>query len=406
LVVIAPILSLALTFRSSAWVAIPVVWAITGTFTLSVSFANTTLLASTFPMLGGRFAVVFGHVALAPGLLTRDPEENPDDSATRSRFIAMARGLTLAVPIVVVIGALLGSADPVFGSWFDRRFLIRSIVMVSTGSWVLLGLARAAAARRPTPVLRPAPKLGSVEVVSVLGALCALYAVFVISQVVTLRGGAQHVLDTTGLTYAEYARSGFFQLLAAASITLVVVLTARACADRRRLSVMVVSEATITLTLAVVAVALRRLGLCESAYGLTLLRLASTTTAVWIGVVFIVLATAVARRGSDGHWFGPVVVLSGILFVGLWAAGHPADTVARVNVERAANGSSLDVDALFQLGSDGVPALVNGSSRLSALDQQMLRRSLCSAEQRERRGVAFNHAESTANRLLAEFCSR
>ena len=406
LIALGPILSIALMSRASEWVTIPVVCAITVSFLLAVSFADSNSFASTFPMLGGRFSLVMGHLAFAPGMLTRDPDEIRHDSATRSRVLAVARGLALAIPIVVVIGALLGAADPVFESWFDPPRLLQNLVLVLIGAWVLLGLARAAAAKRPTPVLGGAPTLGTVEVVSVLGALSAVYAAFVISQVVAVAGGAKHVLQTTGLTYAEYARSGFFQLLAAASITLIVLLSVRACADRRRLSVLVGSEVTIVLTLAVVAVAIRRLDLYESAYGLTLLRLASTTTAVWIGVVFLVLAVAVARRASSAQWFGPAVVLSGVLFVGMWAAANPADVVARVNVRRAAHGSALDIGSSFQLAADGVPALVEGSHRLSPQDQQLLRLSLCSREPRERRGAAFNHAEATAERVLENYCDR
>ena len=64
------------------------------------------------------------------------------------------------------------------------------------------------------------PRLGTVEVVTVLVALNAVFLAFVILQAAYLFGG-QDTLAATGLTYAEYARQGFFQLLAAASNMLV-----------------------------------------------------------------------------------------------------------------------------------------------------------------------------------------
>ena len=68
----------------------------------------------------------------------------------------------------------------------------------------------------------------------VLGALCALYAAFVAAQLVGVSSGSRHILESQGLTYAEYAREGFFQLLWAAAITVVVLLCVRACTGRAR----------------------------------------------------------------------------------------------------------------------------------------------------------------------------
>ncbi len=70
------------------------------------------------------------------------------------------------------------------------------------------------------------------------------------------------MLETAGLTYAEYARTGFFQLIAVATITLGALLGLRALTDlddavtRRRF--VVLAEAAVVLTLVVVFVALRR----------------------------------------------------------------------------------------------------------------------------------------------------
>ena len=62
----------------------------------------------------------------------------------------------------------------------------------------------------------------------VLSGLALLYGLFAVAQLVASTGGDDRVQDTTGLTYAEYARNGFFQLLWAAAITIVVLLGLRA----------------------------------------------------------------------------------------------------------------------------------------------------------------------------------
>jgi hypothetical protein len=59
----------------------------------------------------------------------------------------------------------------------------------------------------------------------------ALFGAFAAAQLVVLAGGGRHVIETAGLTYAQYARSGFFQLLAVAVITLLILMSVRAVAD-------------------------------------------------------------------------------------------------------------------------------------------------------------------------------
>ena len=96
------------------------------------------------------------------------------------------------------------------------------------------------------------------------------------------------------VSYADYARKGFFQLLAVAAMTLVLLLVARAMAtppDNRRLdtAVLVPALAACVLTLLIVLVAIRRLNLYGAAYGQTMLRLYSTLFAAWVGAVFVIV---------------------------------------------------------------------------------------------------------------------
>ena len=61
-------------------------------------------------------------------------------------------------------------------------------------------------------------RLSRAEWVIPLALLDALFLAFVIVQLAVLFGGHDRVLRTTGLTYAEYARSGFWQLLAVGGV--------------------------------------------------------------------------------------------------------------------------------------------------------------------------------------------
>jgi hypothetical protein len=120
-------------------------------------------------------------------------------------------------------------------------------------------------------------------------------------------------------------RSGFFQLLACAAITLVVLLSVRACSRPCRQLLTVLCAVTIALTLGVVFSAISRLELYEAAFGLTLLRLACLAAACWIAVIFLLLAATLPRRGLAARYFPAAMVISGRTAVAVWAIVNPAD---------------------------------------------------------------------------------
>src|SRR5690606_21188665 len=88
-------------------------------------------------------------------------------------------------------------------------------------------------------------------------ALDAMVLLFVLVQLGALVGGHAYVRQTAGLSYAEYARQGFGQLLAATALTLVVVGVAARWAPREsardRLLVRVALGILCLATLGVVA---------------------------------------------------------------------------------------------------------------------------------------------------------
>lgn len=373
----APVLGLFLTLRSSPWVLVPVTFGVAVLLLVGVSLgADGSGLGVTFPAIATRTAIALGHLGLAPGMF-RSPGGFAPDGAARKRAISLARGALLGGPVLIVIGVLLALADPIFRSWFDIPALLEHLVLAVIGAWAVLGLSRAASAQQPSPALPPARTLGTVEASVVLGGLCALYAAFVTAQFVALSGAGHHILVTQGLTYAEYARSGFFQLLACAAITFVVLLCLRAFASSVHPVLAVLCGLTTVLTIGVVIVAIRRLQLYEAAFGLTMLRLACLVAAVWIGVVFVLLGCTLTPRGLPGRYFPATVLLSGLIAVGIWGVSNPASIVAQTNLRRAEHGRTLDIGQAVSLGPDAVPVLVAGLSDLNKAQAAGLRHEIC-----------------------------
>ena len=162
----------------------------------------------------------------------------------------------------------------------------------------------------------------------------ALLGAFVALQLATLFGGERHVLDTAGLTYAEYARSGFAQLLVVAALTLAVVAAAHRWARGAGLRLLL--AALCLLTLVVLASALKRLGLYEDAFGFTRLRFAAHAILLWLGAIFVLVLVARAA------WLPRAALAVTGATILLFALADPDRRIAEHNVERYERTGQLD----------------------------------------------------------------
>jgi hypothetical protein len=219
--------------------------------------------------------------------------------------------------------------------------------------WLAFALVGGAllGARTAAPATPGTPRLTRLEWAAPLTVLVALFATFVALQLTTLYGGHDHVLRTAGLTYAEYAREGFAQLLVAAALTLAVIAAAVRWTPASRLRTALLG-ALCLLTLAVLASALTRLGLYMDAYGFTRLRLTAQATILWLGAVFVLILAA-----GRTAWLPRAVVAATAAALLAFAASNPDRRIAERNLERYERTGRLDEHVLRDLSPDAAPAL-------------------------------------------------
>jgi hypothetical protein len=277
-------------------------------------------------------------------------------ASTRVRHtpaLATARGLLLAAVLVVPFAALFAAADARFAEWIEleppedlgARVAIGVAVLAASGALLRGALAPAA----PDPGGRAV--VGRTEWLIALGALNALFLAFVGLQVATFFGGHRHVLETPGLTYAEYAREGFGQLVAVAFLTLMVIAATRRWTAGDRLQRLLLGGLCV-LTLIVLVSAHRRLGLYVDAFGLTRNRVFAQWEIFWLGALFALLLLAHSRP-----WLPrAAVVLSGVALL-LLGVSNPDARVAETNLARFAETGKLDSAVLRSLSADAAPAL-------------------------------------------------
>ena len=288
-------------------------------------------------------------------------------SGSRGRFGVLFRSAAVAVVLLIVFGALFASADAAFA---DLLGSLTPDVSVGDSPWrIFLGLlglvgALAAAYTAAAPVrwdgvtVRPGKARGRLEWALPLIVLNLLFAAFLAIQLTVLLGGYDKVMAETDLSYSEYARQGFWQLLWATVLTLGVIALALRWAPRGgardRTLVRTVLGTLCLLTLVVVASALRRMDLYVDAYGLTRLRISVAAVELWLGVVLVLIMAA----GVLGSRLLPRAVAASAA-VGVLAFGlvSPDGLIAEQNVQRYRNDHSIDIEYLKGLSADAVPAL-------------------------------------------------
>ena len=312
-----------------------------------------------------------------PFLAQWRPSPSP---ALGRRLRATVTGVALALPISAVFTVLLAAADPVFEravrlafSW-DAK-LIASHTLLSAGiAWVacgyLLGLRPATAddegRGEATGTGDQRLALGLVEVGIPLGGLAALFALFVGIQTRYFFGGDAVVLSTAALGWGDYARRGFFELVAVTGLVVPLLLAADGVVDRTDRRAVGGFRTLATLLLGLVALiagsAVYRLWLYYGVYGLTPTRIYAAALMGWICLVLGWFGVTVLRGRHGAFPLGAVV--SGLGVLACLNVINPDGLVVRVNLARAGDGHELDMDLLSNLSADAIPALL-GAVRVS-----------------------------------------
>jgi hypothetical protein len=292
----------------------------------------------------------------------------------------VAATAAVSVALLTVFGSLFASADAAFAGVV--RHALPDVDGVTLARWGFV-FALASAALGGAAYLRAAPpdltgldgpgrrRVTRLEWAIPLSLLVLLFALFVGVQLTVLFGGSRHVLETEGLTYADYARSGFWQLLAVTALTLGVLAGAARWAPRGtrtdRILIRALLGALAVLTLVIVASALHRMDLYADTYGLTRLRVLVALCEFWLGVVFaMVLVAGIRLRAS---WLPRAVVVAGVLALLGLAAANPDGLIADRNITRYEKIGRIDTAYLSGLSADAVPALerLTGDQRDCAL---------------------------------------
>ncbi|MDN3239464.1 DUF4153 domain-containing protein [Glycomyces tritici] len=305
------------------------------------------------------------------------------DGGRDGRNAAGMRNLWVALitaVLLVVFGGLFAAADSTFADLvvkllpevdaaeFILRLLFAAFLFPLALLWAYTAVAKPNYdAATPEGAHRTVSRF---ELLVPLGALNLLFIAFIAVQLRVFFGGEAYVMETNGLTFAEYARKGFWQLSFVAALALVVIAVAAWLAPKRakadRWVARILLGTLCVLSMVVIASALYRMSTYAETFGLTRMRVWIFTVEIWLAVLFALVIVSCWKLRAT--WLPRAALASGALALLGMAAANPDALIARYNIE---HDRLLDIDYLSGLSDDAVPELMalEGDERDCALQQ-------------------------------------
>lgn len=272
-------------------------------------------------------------------------------------------GLLIAAPFIIIFALLFSSADAIFADWLKRLNIweygwraVRTFILITLGVGLFMTLVKGNGSGEVRVWVW---KMPVATVAVVLGLLNLLFAAFVAIQLKYYFGQAAYVLSN-GLTFADYARQGFFDLARVLVLAAVIVVAIyRSYAGIARSWLVTILQTAFVAQVAVVAVsALKRMSLYQEMYGFTTLRLYVEWFIYFTLALLVLAAAALIVRFSFRRFVGAVLALGAL--AGVIVSWVNVDAViAKENITRWQQDEKkgLDVEYLGELSLDAVPAI-------------------------------------------------
>lgn len=274
---------------------------------------------------------------------------------------AIALGLLIALPLLLLVCSLLISADAAFDALLKKLpdWELGEILCSLIFGTLLAGYfyARASTAHHfPRKEVAPKTKKGlnPLTVNTVLVAISAVYAVYLFSQLAYFSGGFSGILPEN-YTVAQYARRGFFEMAWLCAINLLIIslamgLVSGSTPKFTRFVCLFLGLMTVFLA----ATASAKMFMYIGSFGLTRLRVLTQVIIFWLGLTTIGVCVWIFVPKLP--YMKLVLILA--LCMGTIVAWADVDTVvARYNVNAYQSGQleTVDVYYLDRLGSGAIP---------------------------------------------------
>lgn len=276
-------------------------------------------------------------------------------------------GLACAMPVVFTVLPLLMSSDDAFRGMMNKIFdnTLSTLAKAIFGTMIaalVIPYGLSIKSNRVATIKKGKFKgIENVYITSFLSAIAVCYLLYLFSQLAYFFSAFKGFLPVANITYAEYARKGFFEMCIIAVINLAIVFTAWLLAKKKdgKISICIkILVSFITLfTLVIIATAISKMVLYINHYGMTVLRITTSAFMLFLTIVFISIILKIFIKKIN---FVKTALLAAGVIILLLGTINVNEICAKYNYDSFISGklAKIDVNALYELGDEGIPYLV------------------------------------------------
>ena len=317
------------------------------------------------------------------------------------------KAIIVVIPIVIIILLLLSSADMMFHNLLSfipdlgENFTLSSMIgrlfrflifFFYVGASIVYWKEALANDKSETKKI----KVSEYTIVILLTVLNIIYVVF---DIIQIRSLWLHKVST-GINYAEYARSGFFQLMFISLINIVIILLSKKTKETNYIKGM--STGMILLTLIIIVSSFFRMFLYEQAYGYTELRLGVYCILITEAILLIPTMIYIYHKKFPLLKYYIVIITCIYTIINCVSIDQ---IIAKNNISRFDRTGKIDIDYLMNENSDNIEQLIDLYNRT---DDTEIKEDLevyfknMKIERKEDKLLEYNISKARAKKLLKE----
>lgn len=297
-------------------------------------------------------------------------KSNKKEKSHNKNIGKLLKSIIIILPIVLFIIYLLSSADEVFRIFFNdifewiKNLTLERIIfeLISRGIIIFILFTYISSILNYIIFnyknVNNSPKVINKEydTTTIKMLLTILNVIYIFFDIIQIRSLLLHKM-TMDITYSEYARRGFFELLVVSLLNLIFILIAKKQENKNDSTyIKTNSIIMVFLTLIIIASSFIRMYMYQDAYGCTFLRL--MTYVVLITEVLMLIPTIMYILDSKVkilRYYIPIAVFMYTLVNLLPINGY----ITKYNIDRYYKTGKLDIEYLKNNSADNIEELIN-----------------------------------------------
>lgn len=276
-------------------------------------------------------------------------------------------GLACAIPVLIVVIPLLISSDDAFEGLVTKILsncfisVLKALVGVIIAIFIISYAFSLKNGRIQKSNDNEFSGIDGIYLASFLSAISLCYILYLFSQLAYFFSAFKGLLPNGDITYAQYARKGFFEMCTIAIINLLIVIISLVISKKTNgkpsCIVCILTTFISVFTLIIIATSISKMVLYINEYGMTVLRLTTSAFMIFLSVVFITSILRVYINNiniikTSLIFAGLITLLLGTVNVNAVCASYNYNAYISNKLD------DIDIKAIYEFGEEGIPYII------------------------------------------------